>query len=116
MKQCPKCKEWKDKGEFGKNRTRNDKLRAWCKKWECQYFHDYYRRDGKRVKRFRKFEEYRRVVDGVKQKHCNRCKRWKPEAEFHKLRTSKDGLYWYCKKCTNEEARKYRERRTAVRN
>jgi hypothetical protein len=60
----------------------------------------------------RKYEECHQVVDGVKQKHCNKCEQWKPETEFHKLHTSKDGLYWYCKKCTIESASKYRGRRS----
>jgi hypothetical protein len=66
-------------------------------------------------KRFR-YEEGHRVVGGVKKKRCSRCKRWKAESEFYKRRKYKDGLDTWCKKCICEAARKYRERRTAVRN
>ena len=113
MKQCTKCKKWKDESEFSKQPRRKDGLRYWCKKCECEYVHKYYRRDRKNVKKYRSYEERHRVVDGVKQKQCGKCKRWKPEDQFYKYPKTKDRLDWSCKKCIK---RKYRERRLAVRN
>lgn len=34
MKQCSKCKEWKDESDFHKDKNRKSKLRSWCK--ECR--------------------------------------------------------------------------------
>jgi len=109
MKRCPKCEKWKDESEFSKQPTRKDGLRCWCKKCEIEYSHRYYRRKKKSVKKYRSYEKTHRVVDGVKQKRCNKCKRWKPEGEFQKDCRSKDGLQFYCKKCTSQARRKYSE-------
>jgi len=116
MKRCTKCKKLKDEGEFSKHPSHKDGLRCWCKKCECDYIHEYYSRHRRGVKKHRSYGESHRVVRGVRQKQCNKCKRWKPEEEFYKRRESKDGLDLYCKKCTIETARKSRERRLAVRN
>lgn len=32
MKQCYKCKEWKEESEFNKDKNRKDGLNNWCKK------------------------------------------------------------------------------------
>jgi hypothetical protein len=53
------------------------------------------------VKRYRRYEEYHRIVDSVKQKQCKKCERWKSESEFHKNRWCKDGLSLLCKECSN---------------
>ena len=63
-----------------------------------------------------KYEDFHRVVDGVKQKLCRKCNEWKPESEFHKNTSSKDGLAASCKVCKAKAARQYRERRRAEKN
>ena len=59
-------------------------------------------------------EDIHRVVDGVNQKLCRRCKEWKPEGEFHKNSSSKDGLSGSCKMCKTNVAREYRKRKRAA--
>ena len=34
-------------------------------------------------------------------KQCSRCKEWKEEVEYGKLKSSKDGLNCWCKSCRN---------------
>jgi hypothetical protein len=63
-----------------------------------------------------KYEDFHRVVDGVKQKLCRKCNEWKPESEFHKNASCKDGLAASCKVCKAKAARQYRERRKAEKN
>ena len=63
-----------------------------------------------------KYDELHRVVDGVKQKLCRKCKEWKPESEFHKNASCKDGLAVSCKTCKAEAAREYRKRRKAAKD
>lgn len=58
-----------------------------------------------------KYANTHRIVDGVKQKLCRKCREWKPETEFHKNASCKDGLAVSCKTCKAEAARKYRKRR-----
>ena len=60
-----------------------------------------------------KSDDLHGIVDGVKQKLCRKCKEWKPEIEFHKNASSKDGLAGSCKTCKAEAAREYRKRRAA---
>jgi len=52
-----------------------------------------------------KYEDFHRVVDDVKQKLCRKCDEWKPESEFHKNASSKDGLAGSCKVCKAKAAR-----------
>jgi hypothetical protein len=61
-----------------------------------------------------KHDDLHRVVDGVKQKLCRKCEEWKPESEFHKNHSSKDGLAGSCKTCKANAAREYRKRRKAA--
>lgn len=63
-----------------------------------------------------KYEDSHRVVDGVKQKLCRKCNEWKPESEFHKNASCKDGLAGSCKVCKAKAARQYRERWKAEKN
>jgi O6-methylguanine-DNA--protein-cysteine methyltransferase len=42
-------------------------------------------------------------------KRCPKCGETKPETEFHKSRTLKDGLALYCKRCTNNTSKEYRK-------
>jgi hypothetical protein len=116
MKRCTRCGKLKDKSEFGKQAKLKDGLRYWCKQCVRDYNHEYRRKHGKGGKKYRSFEEAHREVRGVRQKQCSGCRRWKPEDEFYKNHKTKDGLGCLCKKCTAEAARKYRERRLAVKN
>lgn len=113
MKQCTKCKKWKDHSEFSIERTGKDGLRSWCKKCRCEYMHKYYRRNRRSVTKYRSYEESHRLVDGVKEKRCSSCKKWRPESEFYKQRHTKDGLTVRCKKCADKATNLCRKRRLA---
>ena len=47
----------------------------------------------------------------VKTKVCTRCKKRRKVAHFYKDRTINDGLSSWCKDCTKEYDRAYRERK-----
>ncbi len=70
-----------------------------------------YRKDGKSVKKYYRYKENHRVVGGMKQKRCYRCRRWKPENLYYKRRRSKDGLYVWCKECANKATNNCRRQR-----
>jgi len=70
--------------------------------------------EGKPAGKGKTYEGLHRIVDGVKQKLCRKCKEWKPESEFHKNASCKDGLAVSCKTCKSEAAREYRKRRKAA--
>lgn len=84
MKRSTKCKKLKDKGEFGKEKRVKNGLRCWCKQCEQQYQRVYYLRTRKAKRRYFKYEDSHRVVGGVKQKLCRKCRKWKAESEFHR--------------------------------
>ncbi len=117
MKRCSKCKKWKDESEFGKDSRLRDGMSSWCRECNRKKSLKRYRKDGKTVKRYYTYEEVHRVVDGVKEKRCRRCQKWKAESDFYKRRWHKDGLAVWCKECANKATDKARKkRRTAIRN
>lgn len=114
MKRCSKCKKWKDESGFGRNSSHKDGLSYQCKQCDCDYSRVYYRRNKTGVKKYYSYEECHRVVDGVKEKLCRRCKRWKAGSEFYKKRKHKDGLQWCCKECADKATNECRRRRLAA--
>ena len=117
MKRCSKCKKWKDEIQFGKDSKNKDGLRYWCKDCVRAYMREGYKKEGKGLKKYYRYEECHRVVDGVKQKRCRRCKRWKAESDFYKTHINNDGLAVWCKECSDKATNKsHKKRRKAVRN
>jgi hypothetical protein len=72
--------------------------------------------EGKPAGKGDKYDANHRVVDGVRQKLCRKCKEWKPESEFHKNASCKDGLAGSCKTCKAKAAKEYRKRRKATKD
>ncbi len=107
MKQCTKCKKLKSKSEFSKNRKYKDGLRDWCKKCCREYKRRHYRRNRGPVKKHLVYEESHRTIDGVKQKRCTKCEKWKDESKFGKDRYHKDGLGYDCKDCVRADMREH---------
>jgi len=116
MKQCSKCEKWKPENAFGKRRRLKDGLSYWCKNCLREYGRRHNKTDGRPLKKYYRYEECHRVVDGVKQRRCRRCRKWKPESEFYKKRKHKDGLAVYCKQCTDKATNDCRRRRLTARN
>ena len=111
QKLCTKCKKWKSETQYHKQSRTNDRLRSWCKDCEWEYQRERNRKMGKGLKTLRRYEEYHRVVGGVKQKKCTKCKRWKTEIEFYKTKRNKDGLQFTCKACSDKATNKSRKKR-----
>lgn len=111
MKRCTKCKKKKDESKFCKRSRHKDGLSYWCKACESEYARKRYSRDGKRPRKYLRYEERHRVVSGVPEKRCRRCKKWKPEGEFYKKSKHKDGLAIWCKKCADDATNFCRRRR-----
>lgn len=110
QKLCSRCEEWKSETDFHNNKNSKDGL-AWpCKECTREYGLKRYEEIGKSVKSNLRYEDSHRVVDGVKQKMCYRCKEWKAESYFRKNRRTHDGLTRVCKTCKGKDDRKYREK------
>jgi hypothetical protein len=107
QKRCSRCKELKDESEFRKNRRRKDGLCVWCKKCLRNYAQKRYLENSKHFRRYLRYEESHRTNDGMKQKRCNKCEKWKDESEFARHRYSKDGLSHVCKECKRVYAREH---------
>ncbi len=116
QKRCSKCEKWKEESKFGKKTSQKDGLKSWCKDCVRANMRERYKKEGKGLKIYYRYDECHRVVDGVKQKRCRRCKRWKAESEFYKNQQRKDGLGERCKECSYKARKSHKKRRTAVRN
>ena len=46
----------------------------------------------------------------IKYKKCAKCAQFKPLSEFYRSKRTKDGLYCYCKKCSNKRHSEYVEK------
>ncbi|HUU16410.1 MAG TPA: hypothetical protein VMW72_04615 [Sedimentisphaerales bacterium] len=111
MKQCTKCKKLKSKSEFGKRPGTKSGVCSWCKDCVRTYLRERYKKEGKGLKQYYRYEECHRVVDGVQQKRCRRCKRWKAESGFYKAHINKDGLAVWCKECANKATNESHKKR-----
>ena len=115
QKCCIKCRKWKDEIQFGKDSKSKDGLRYWCKDCVREDMRERYKKEGKGLKQYYRYEESHRNVDGVNQKRCSRCKKWKTESDFYKLRSKKDGLAVWCKECSDKATNKAHKKRLAIR-
>lgn len=113
-KQCSKCKKWKEKKEFYKNKGHTDGLESWCKECMRKASKQNYARGEGYVRKRRIYEKMHRVVNGLRQKQCNKCKAWKDESRFYGCKGRKDGLGSWCKACSDKLASKHMRRRRAV--
>jgi len=111
MKQCTKCKKLKDESKFGKRPGTKSGMCSQCKDCVRADMRERYKKERKGLKTYYRYEECHRVVDGVKQKRCRRCKSWKSESDFYKAHINKDGLAVWCKVCANKATNKSRKKR-----
>jgi ribosomal protein S18 acetylase RimI-like enzyme len=93
------------------SRKSRDGLLWQCKKCESEYIRKRLEQKRKGARRNLRYEDRHRVVNGIKQKFCRKCRRWKSESEFYKDRSQKDGLYDRCKKCSYKATNKSRKKR-----
>lgn len=62
------------------------------------------------TRKYYKYAETHREVDGQKQKYCTKCNEWKDESEFNVDRSNKDGLDMRCRDCARVHAQaRYRK-------
>jgi hypothetical protein len=108
QKRCIKCKKWKTQNtnEFRQDRARKDGLRIYCKDCDTVYDQEYRANHKGNVREYLRFEERHRIVKGVREKLCGRCKQWKDERDFYRDRGAKDGLATWCRDCQISRARK----------
>ncbi len=110
QKLCRKCNRWKNESVFYKNRSEKDGLHDQCKKCSCRAAGKSYERKRKGVRKNLRYEDRHRVVKGIKQKFCHKCKRWENESDFYKNRATKDGLDSRCKTCSYKPTGKSRKK------
>ncbi len=113
QKYCTKCKRWKGETEFGKDRAKRDGLKIPCRDCDKAYGRRRRRKSRKTVRRYLRYEQRHRVVDGVEQKLCTRCSKWKDRRQFYKNSRSKDRFELQCKECKLRYARKQYEQKRA---
>ncbi|TKJ33561.1 MAG: hypothetical protein CEE38_20600 [Planctomycetes bacterium B3_Pla] len=111
QKLCSCCKQWKKGSLFHRNNSSKDRLCFHCKECDSKHARKRYERIRKAGRKNLRYEDRHRVVDGVKQKFCRKCKRWRSETGFYKDSWTKDGLNDRCKKCSYKPAHNTRKKR-----
>jgi len=109
-KLCSKCRKWKGESQFFKSRSSKDGLQWPCKECESKYVRKHYEEIRKSGRKNLRYEDRHRIVNGVREKLCSKCRRWKKESDFYKSRSSKDGLRGRCRKCLCKAAGKSRRK------
>jgi len=112
-KRCHKCRRWKPESKFSKKRKRKDGLQQYCKECSSKVTRRYYRQNRKSVRKYYIYEQSHRVTDGVKEKRCRKCSKWKAESKFYKNRNANDRLNSWCKECGIKATSECRRRRLA---
>jgi hypothetical protein len=102
LKRCTKCRNWKELSEFCRDSARKDGLRIYCKSCNKTYALKRYEKIKKSIRDYLRYEDRHRVIRGLKEKLCSRCKQWKYYSDFHKNSRTKDGLSFRCKECKSK--------------
>ena len=111
QKLCTKCMKWKRQSvrQFCRDNSKKDGLRIYCKECDQTYGLEYREKNkGDRVREYLKYEQRHRVVNGVKQKQCSKCRQWKVYKEYHRNKSTKDGRTPWCKTCSYKPVKKSR--------
>ena len=116
QKLCIKCSKWKVESEFHKDRSSKDGINSSCKECSRKATGKSYKPKKKSVRRNMRYEDRHRVINGVKQKYCRKCKKWKSEYKFYRDISKRDGLKNRCQKCSYKPAKKFRKGRSNVKN
>ncbi len=116
QKLCCLCKQWKDESLYYKNCVLKDGLSLSCKDCDKKNARKRFEHKGKSVRKYLRYEQRHRVVNGVKQKCCTKCRRWKKESAYYKNSAEKDNLSARCMNCTYKATNKsYEPDRKVVR-
>jgi len=110
QKLCSSCKLWKKESLYHRNGRLKDGLHWRCKECESKYARKRYERIRKGGRRYLRYEECHRIVNGVRKKLCTKCRRWRNETGFYKDSSRKDGLEYQCKKCSCKPTSKFRKK------
>lgn len=95
QKKCSKCREWKDFGEFYKDKSRSDGHEYWCK--ECEK--NLRNKNNKEIIWF----------DNNTKKKCAKCGLIKDVSEFYQNKNRNNELDCYCIECTNKNSKQWYE-------
>jgi len=96
MKQCNKCKEWKDKSEFWKTARNKDGLSSKCKTCLSEYSAHLYMKKNNYCFRYGTSEQTNGIIIT-----CSKCGEKKHRSKFHIDRSKKFGIRYSCASCYN---------------
>jgi len=96
---CRECNRWNNESEFYRKRSKKDGLDGRCKNCSSKASGKSYEWKRKGARKYLRYEDRHRIVNGVREKLCTKCRRWKKESDFYKSRSSKGGLRGRCRKC-----------------
>ncbi|MFD8302417.1 endonuclease VII domain-containing protein [Streptomyces sp. NPDC059690] len=94
---CSRCKEFKPRAAFARNKSARDGLQAYCRECWAAYHQARQLAKGKNVRP--------RVATPEGHKFCRSCGEIKPHSEWHRNATASDGLSTSCRACRANKAR-----------
>jgi hypothetical protein len=94
MKTCARCKEEKDRSEFGKDSQTRDGLKSWCRACRAGYRKEDGRKEG--------------------EKYCPSCGETKPHSQFNRDLRQPDAYDSRCKECRKAERLDQKQRQGAA--
>jgi len=100
QKLCGDCDQWKEERGFYRNAGTRDGLGFDCKECHRRRARERCGRKNKGARTNLRYDERHRVIDGVREKLCTKCRKWKRDSEYYKCKSSKDGLMGRCQKCS----------------
>lgn len=105
-KRCSRCGEVKPISDFNKQKRASDGLQRYCKECQKAVKKEWYKANRE--------EDTKQDIIDIEEgfKRCSRCGEVKPITEFYSCKSSKDGLYSYCKDCRSTY---YQENKTSIR-
>lgn len=109
QKLCGGCGQWKDESDFYRHRWAKDGLAGWCRECEISRARKRCGRKNRGARKNLRYDERHRVVNGIREKLCTKCRKWKRESEYYTDRARKDGLSFRCQKCSHTTATKSRK-------
>ena len=112
-KPCSKCKKHKQRSDFNTSKTSIDGLTSRCKLCLSE---GYQQRNKDKINAHKKKKQKKQELAKMRIKTCSKCKKLKNYADFHKNKTTSDGLVAWCKSCLRAKYQKKNKDKIEAKN
>ncbi|WP_369388233.1 endonuclease VII domain-containing protein [Streptomyces sp. CG1] len=103
VKRCSRCKQYKPRAAFARNKAMRDGLQVYCRECAAAYHQQRQVAKGRSVRP--------RVEVPLGHKYCRTCGETKPHSEWTRNSSASDGLATLCKACKAVKGRQHHLKR-----